>query len=83
MDSIYFNDNNFNISFSADFKLDEEDEVPYIDKFDVFTINNKKLFTYESPVRLFINMKTLKVKDAELNLETNMYTLSSKKFSRR
>jgi hypothetical protein len=80
MNSIYFTDSDINIVFSGDFKLDEEEETPYIDEFEIYS-NNKKIGDYKSPVNLLIDMKLFKEKDIEYNDNTNKYTLYSKNFT--
>jgi hypothetical protein len=80
MNSIYFSDFDISVSFSADFKLDEDEEVPFVDKLEVY-VNSKKLFDYDSPVKFFVDMKDLKERDIEYNAETNMYTINAKNFT--
>jgi hypothetical protein len=80
MNSIYFSDFDISVSFSADFKLDEDEEVPYIDRLEIYS-NSKKLFDYDSPVKFFVDMKDLKERDIEFDSETNMYTISAKNFT--
>jgi hypothetical protein len=80
MNSIYFADNDVSISFSADFKTDEEEEIPYVSELDVY-VGNKKVMTYESPVRLIVDMKLFKEKDIEYDQNKHRYTLSAKNFT--
>jgi hypothetical protein len=80
MNSIYFTDSDVSIAFSGDFKLDEEEETPYIDEFEIY-LNNKKIGDYKSPVNLLVDMKLFKEKDIEYNDNTNKYTLQSRNFT--
>lgn len=80
MNAIYMSEKEFTLTFENKFEYDEDEELPYIEEFDVYE-KSKLLFHYKSPVKLFVDLKSLKDRDIDFDTETNTYTLSSKNFT--
>jgi hypothetical protein len=80
MNLIYFADKECTVIFKNKFEYDEDEELPYITEFDVYE-KSKLLFHYNSPVKLFVDLKALKEKDLEFSTEANEYTIYSKNFT--
>jgi hypothetical protein len=82
MNSIYFADPEVSVSFnSGDFLTDEEEELPYIKKMEIYS-GGKKVADYEAPadIKFFVDTKALKDRDAEYSVETGRYFVSGKNF---
>jgi hypothetical protein len=78
MNSIYFADSEISIVFDDQFEYDEDDELPYIKRFEIYD-KSKLIGVYDSPIKLLVDLKHLKSKDAEYN--DGKYTVSSKNFT--
>jgi hypothetical protein len=80
MNAIYFSERECTVMFKNKFEYDEEEELPYIEEFDIYE-KSKFITTYKSPVKLLVDLKKLKERDFDFESETNMYTVNSKNFT--
>jgi len=78
MNSIYFADSEISIVFDDQFEYDEDDELPYIKRFEIYD-KSKLIGVYDSPIKLLVDLKHFKSKDVEYN--DGKYTVSSKNFT--
>ena len=85
MNSLYFKTGEeYQITFSADFKKDEESEESYINELTVSTPRGRKLFDYSIPeeeTKIYVDEIELRKHDAEFNPYNQTYSIQSANYS--